>query len=107
MEDSQKECLFCNVPKERIISENEYAYALRDGFPVSELHTLVIPKRHVEDYFGLTKDELLACDLLLHSARNEILGKDSTVKGFNIGMNSGLVAGQTEVQLTEHIHIGK
>ena len=50
-------CLFCNVSSARVISENELAYAVRDGFPVTELHTLIIPKRHVEGYFGLTKEE--------------------------------------------------
>ena len=51
-------CLFCDIPKERIIAMNDLAYAIRDGFPVSKLHTLVIPKRHALDYFELTKDEL-------------------------------------------------
>ena len=55
-------CLFCNIEYERVIAENNLAYAVRDGFPVTELHTLIIPKRHVEDYFGLTQEELLACD---------------------------------------------
>lgn len=96
-------CLFCNVSSARVISENELAYAVRDGFPVTELHTLIIPKRHVEDYFGLTKEELLACDSLLHSIKDEIVSADSTVEGFNIGMNSGAVAGQTIFHC--HIHL--
>ena len=103
MEETQNKCLFCNILKERIISENEYAFAIRDNFPVTELHTLVIPKRHVEDYFDLTKDELLACDSLLHSIRDEILINDENVEGFNIGMNSGLVAGQSIFHC--HIHL--
>lgn len=103
MKQEQEECLFCNIPKERIISTNQYAYAVRDGFPVTELHTLVIPQRHVEDYFGLTKEELLACDSLLRSLRNEILESDATVKGFNIGMNLGQVAGQSIFHC--HIHL--
>jgi diadenosine tetraphosphate (Ap4A) HIT family hydrolase len=55
-------CLFCEISNERIVAENDLAYAVHDGFPVTELHTLIIPKRHVEDYFGLTQEELLACD---------------------------------------------
>jgi len=88
-------CLFCNISNKRVVSENELAYAVRDGFPVTELHTLIIPKRHIEDYFGLTKEESLACDLLIHSLKDEIISTDSTVGGFNIGVNSGAVAGQT------------
>ncbi len=88
-------CLFCHIENERVVAENDLAYAIRDGFPVTELHTLIIPKRHVEDYFGLTQEELLACD--------EIMNSDSSVDGFNIGMNSGESAGQTIFHC--HIHL--
>lgn len=97
------ECIFCAIPKERIIMENNVAYAIRDGFPVTEFHTLVIPKRHVEEYFGLSKEEILGCNDLLHRVREDILAKDDTVKGFNVGMNSGAVAGQTVFHC--HIHL--
>lgn len=103
METEQSECLFCNIPQERIILENEYAYVVRDGFPITDMHALIITKRHVVDYFGLTKEELLACNSLLHTLRGDILGNDSTVEGFNIGMNSGAVAGQTIFHC--HIHV--
>ena len=103
MEGEKTECLFCNIPKKRVISENDYAYAIRDGFPVTASHTLVIPKRHVDNYFGLTRDELFACDSLLHSLRKNIMENDSNVDGFNIGVNSGAVAGQTIFHC--HIHL--
>ena len=64
-------CLFCEISNERIVAENDLAYAVRDGFPVTELHILIIPKRHVEDYFGLTQEELLACDNLIRSLKGE------------------------------------
>ncbi len=96
-------CLFCNIPQDRIIAENELAFAMRDGFPVTNYHTLVIPKRHVYDYFGLTNEELLACNSLLHSLKDDILKTDDTVEGFNVGMNSGEVAGQTIFHC--HIHL--
>jgi diadenosine tetraphosphate (Ap4A) HIT family hydrolase len=96
-------CLFCNIENERIIAENDLAYAVRDGFPVTELHTLIIPKRHVEDYFSLTQEELLACDELMRLLKDEIMDADSSVDGFNIGMNSGESAGQTIFHC--HIHL--
>ena len=96
-------CLFCNVGEERILAENELAFAIRDGFPVTELHSLVIPKRHVSDYFELTKEELLACNELLRIVKEEILARDTSVKGFNVGANSGLVAGQSIFHC--HIHL--
>jgi diadenosine tetraphosphate (Ap4A) HIT family hydrolase len=96
-------CLFCHTENERIIAENDLAYAVRDGFPVTELHTLIIPKRHVEDYFSLTQEELLACDELMRLLKDEIMNSDSSVDGFNIGMNSGESAGQTIFHC--HIHL--
>jgi len=103
MTKDENTCLFCDIPKERVIAENEHAYAIRDGFPVTEGHSLIIPKRHVEDYFGLTEVELLACDSLLKIIKKETLESDSSIEGFNIGMNSGLVAGQTIFHC--HIHL--
>jgi len=103
MSRESKECLFCNFPKEKVVAENEYAYVIRDGFPVTDGHSLIIPKRHVEDYFGLTEKELLACDSLLKTMRKDSIESDTTIEGFNIGMNSGSVAGQTIFHC--HIHL--
>lgn len=89
------DCIFCDVPTERFLFENDHAYAIYDSFPVTTLHALVIPKRHVADYFGLTQDELMACDSLLHLLKEHVLASDDSVQGFNIGVNAGLVAGQT------------
>lgn len=89
------ECLFCNIPKERIIAQNELAYAVRDGFPVTPLHTLIIPKSHAIDYFALTPSELLGCDQLIKKLSTEIKREDPAVDGFNIGLNAGESAGQT------------
>ena len=96
-------CLFCAIPPERIIARNALSYAIRDGFPVTPLHTLIIPNRHVADYFGLSREELLACDDLLQSVRKDILQADPLVQGFNIGMNAGAAAGQTVFHC--HIHL--
>lgn len=96
-------CLFCSIPQERIIAENNLAFAIRDGFPVTDMHSLIIPKRHVEDYFGLTKDEILACDELLKIIRAKILASDNQVEGFNIGLNCGAVAGQTIFHCHTHL----
>jgi len=96
-------CLFCNVGEERLIAGNDLAFAIRDGFPVTELHSLVIPRRHVSDYFELTQEELLACNELLRTVKEEILARDASVKGFNVGANSGLVAGQSVFHC--HIHL--
>ena len=97
-----KPCLFCTIPANRVISQNDLIYAIRDGFPVTPLHTLIIPKRHVADYFGLTEAEVLACNALINELREDIKVLDTTVVGFNIGMNAGAAAGQTVFH--SHIH---
>jgi len=97
------DCLFCNIPPVRIILENELAYAVRDGYPVTEMHSLIIPKRHIQDYFDLTTEELIACDQLIRSLKDEISNSDNSINGFNIGMNSGETAGQTIFHC--HIHL--
>ena len=91
-------CLFCDAQtlnRQRIVEENALAYATRDAFPVTEHHTLIIPKRHVMDYFGLTQAEINAIHQLIRSQRKVIDDLDSTVEGYNIGMNCGEIAGQS------------
>jgi diadenosine tetraphosphate (Ap4A) HIT family hydrolase/5-methylcytosine-specific restriction endonuclease McrA len=96
-------CLFCEIPEKRIVLENELAYAVHDGFPVTPLHSLVIPKRHVVDYFGLSRPEVNACDSLIKTMRGQIQELDGTVSAFNIGMNAGEDAGQSVFHC--HIHL--
>ena len=103
IEIKKKGCLFCGIQQKEVITENELALAMRDHYPVTKYHALVIPKRHVEDYFDLTKDELIACNILLRYVRNDILKDDPSVEGFNIGVNSGAVAGQTVFHC--HFHL--
>ena len=91
------------MPANRIVASNNLAYAVNDGFPVTQGHALVIPKRHVADFFGLTDDEVLACNQLLKEMRSTIIAEDELVVGFNIGMNAGAAAGQTIFHC--HIHL--
>jgi ATP adenylyltransferase len=94
-------CIFCEVPEERIIAYNPLAFAIRDKHPVTELHTLIIPKRHANTFFDLFEPEKRAINQLLEKLRADVINKDSAVKGFNIGVNNGTVAGQT----VDHAHV--
>ena len=89
MFDPNNPCLFCNSKQSGLAAENELAYASYDTYPVSEFHFLIIPKRHVKDYFDLNDDEVIACNNLIKQIKEEILLKDPSVKGFNIGSNAG------------------
>jgi len=103
MRDPNNPCLFCNVSESGCAHENVLAYASYDTYPVSELHCLIIPKRHIKDYFELTKDELTACHELIKVVKEEILTKDQSVKGFNLGTNIGKVSGQSILHC--HFHL--
>lgn len=101
---SPQTCPFCGAGVlEGATLRSETAMALRDAFPASEGHMLVLPKRHVADYFDLTAAERRDIDDLLGQARGLILESDPTVAGFNVGINCGIVAGQTV--LHAHVHL--
>ena len=95
MKDPNNPCLFCKIKENEINYQNRLAYASYDTYPVSEYHCLVVPKRHIKDYYGLTNEELIACNDLIKIAKDEILKKDNKVKGFNLGTNIGKISGQS------------
>ena len=95
MRDPNNPCLFCNISESGSAHENKFAYASYDSYPVSKHHCLIIPKRHIKDFFELTNEELIACNNLVKKIKNEILKKDQSVKGFNIGSNAGKISGQS------------
>ena len=103
MKDPNNPCLFCNINESGSTHENELAYASYDSFPVSEHHCLIIPKRHIKDFFELTNEELIACNDLIKKVKDEILNKDRTVRGFNIGTNAGKISGQSILHC--HFHL--
>ena len=103
MKDPNNPCLFCNVKESGVAYENDLAYASYDSYPVSKDHCLIIPKRHIKDYFSLSQNELIACDELIKTVKNEIINKDQSVKGFNIGTNIGKDSGQSIFHC--HIHL--
>jgi ATP adenylyltransferase len=91
----EKGCVFCEIPADRIIAENELAYGMRDAFPVTEAHSLVVVRRHVGSLFDLGRPDVNAAMKLLSQLRAEIQRDDPDVTGFNVGVNDGLDAGQT------------
>lgn len=103
MKNPNNPCIFCNVNTKDIFYENKLAYISDDTYPVSKGHCLVIPKRHIKNYFELTDYEIIACNQLIQLFKKKIEAKDRSVKGFNIGTNSGKVAGQSVMHC--HIHL--
>ena len=100
MADPNDPCLFCTA--RGVTRKNDLAYCARDSFPLSPGHSLVIPFRHVSDFFELSDDEMAACLELVRGARKDIdaeLGPD----GYNVGVNVGRAGGQSVMHV--HIHL--
>lgn len=98
-------CIFCDKDNPEVnttIMENGLAYARLDNYPVSRGHVEIVPRRHVESFFDLSDDEVLAIYALLKSVRKNLLEKYRP-DAFNIGVNDGVAAGRTAHHL--HVHI--
>lgn len=95
-------CPFCTFPRERIVSADARALVVRDAYPISPGHTLIVPRRHVASIAEATPGEVRSLWSLLGGARrtlDEMLKPD----GYNIGINDGVAAGQTVMHL--HVHL--
>lgn len=98
-----KECVFCQLaPEVELLSETATAVAFLDGYPVCEGHTLIVPKRHVANYFDLTIHEQRALWLLVNRCK-KILTERYKPDGFNVGINVNETAGQSIFHV--HIHL--
>jgi ATP adenylyltransferase len=96
-------CPFCDISSSRILRESGTCVVIHDGYPVTKLHTLIIPKIHSETYFDLGVEERNDVELHLAEERKIILYSDASVTAFNVGMNCGMDAGQTVMHC--HIHL--
>lgn len=100
---SDKRCIFCNPRKSlRLLTESATAYAMFDGYPVSKGHVLIVPKRHIANYFELPFKEQSACWFMANKVQ-ELLTQEFHPDGFNVGINVNHAAGQKMGHATIHI----
>jgi diadenosine tetraphosphate (Ap4A) HIT family hydrolase len=95
-------CAFC-ITNQEVVFDHPLAFVIKDKFEVTKGHHLIIPKRHFANYFELKSAELLAINSLINQIREKLLLEDTTIEGFNIGINQGVIAGQTIMHA--HVHI--
>lgn len=95
-------CPFCDSPGSRVFHEDDHVRVIRDGFPVSPGHTLIVPRRHVAGWADLSDDERIAMWRAVDLVRSEI-EKEYSPDGYNLGINDGAAAGQTVFHL--HLHV--
>lgn len=98
------DCAFCDriADRDDVYATTEFAVAFPDGYPVSEGHTLVVPKRHVARAEQLERAEWAGLFDLVREVTNEIAALPG-VEGVNVGVNSGEAAGQTVGHA--HVHV--
>ncbi len=95
-------CPFCTLNATRIVKENDLAVLIRDAYPVSPGHSLVIVKRHLGSWFDATEQERTAILTLIDEAK-ALIDVELAPDNYNIGINDGPAAGQTVPHL--HIHL--
>jgi len=96
-----KPCPFCPPPADRQVAESEHGVAFLDGYPVTEGHTLVVPRAHVASLYDLPAEQQTDLWSLVAAVRQSALqgGADAV----NVGVNDGRMAGQTVMHA--HIHV--
>lgn len=94
--------VFLTIPEDRIIYRGKCFFMIYDAYPVSKNHLLIISNELREDYFSLTDEEQIELPKMINKAK-EIIEKEVTPEGYNIGMNCGEVSGQTVMHF--HCHL--
>jgi diadenosine tetraphosphate (Ap4A) HIT family hydrolase len=94
-------CPHCGKKRSHVISKNDLFFVIRDNYPVTKHHTLIIPIRHTSSVFDLNEHELIELHRILAEQRLSLIKLDDTITGFNVGFNSGVDAGQT----INHAHV--
>jgi diadenosine tetraphosphate (Ap4A) HIT family hydrolase len=95
-------CPFCPPREHEVLETHPLAVAIKDSYPLTRGHSLVVPRRHVSSFFELTADERLAILELLDRSK-VMLDSEYAPDAYNIGINDGAAAGQTVMHL--HVHL--
>jgi diadenosine tetraphosphate (Ap4A) HIT family hydrolase len=104
MSKAENSCIFCIKSNYEIVEEKKFFFIIRDtAYPVTKHHTLIISNRHIDDYFKLTSEELNELNQILKEQKEKLKLFDSTISGYNIGVNVGKDAGQSIMHC--HIHL--
>ena len=104
MSSLKEDCIFCNKINCKVISTTKHFFIIRDtAYPVTKHHTLIITNRHEDDFFNLTKDEMIELNQILKKQKKELKKLDKEISAFNVGINIGKDAGQSVMHC--HIHL--
>ena len=99
---SENESVFLAIPQEEYLLESKHFFVIKDGFPVSPGHCLIVSREKRGDFFELDEVERHELIDLIETVR-DIIKNDYSPDGYNIGMNCGTHAGQTVMHF--HCHV--
>ena len=94
--------VFNDLSKNEILFHGNHFFLFFDRFPVSPGHILIVSNLEIEDYFSLNSEEQYELNHMINKAK-EIIEKQYSPDGYNIGMNCGEAAGQTVMHF--HCHV--
>ncbi len=95
-------CPFCPPDPQQVVARSPLTLTIRDGFPVSPGHTLIIPRRHFPSLFQAASEDIAEIRQALRQAADD-LTREHQPDGFHVGVNVGEAAGQTVMHL--HVHL--
>ncbi len=97
------DCPFCALDENRIITESDHFIVIRDLYPVTPLHTLLVSKTHLDTFFDLSDDERSELNRVVVEVAESLVSEDGAIEGFNLGANVNEVAGQTVLHFHYHV----
>jgi diadenosine tetraphosphate (Ap4A) HIT family hydrolase len=98
----QPGCVFCNIEENKVLLKNELAFVIKDKYPHSKGHVLIIPYNHIENYFDLSKEDQNALNDLMNEAKRYCY-ENFEPSGYNVSVNAGKSAGQ--IVMHAHVHL--
>ena len=105
------DCIFCKIIKKeipsQIVYEDEEILAFRDIHPVTPIHILVIPKKHIESVNMITEEDELVVGKIFSTIRKIAKSEGFDEKGYRVISNCGKDAGQEVKHLHFHVLAGQ
>lgn len=105
-DESMQSCIFCKIVQKEtqadVVTKFKHCYAMKDKYPVSKGHILIIPYEHTENWFTASEEVRINMIEAVHEIKR-LLDVEYEPDGYNIGLNCGIAAGQTVMHL--HMHL--
>ena len=104
-------CLFCKIIEKKIpakiVHEDDFSLAFEDVNPQAPTHTLIVPKKHIQDIHSVTVADRELIGHLFFVAKSIASQKGLEKNGYRMVINNGREAGQTVFHVHLHLLSGR